>query len=85
VTAEARRPSKWRVRVILQIMRFFVHSGEAVQELVERYDSAASALEAVSMLTQKLPNVQVFSENGEQVSPAELQQLAAEENDSDDA
>ncbi len=66
-------------------MRFFVHSGESVQELVERYDSAALALEAVSMLTQKLPNVQVFNENGEQVSPAELQQMASEENESDDA
>ena len=65
-------------------MHFFVHSGEAVQELVERYDSAKSTLEAVSMLTQKLPNVQVFNENGEQVSPAELQQLAAEENETDD-
>jgi hypothetical protein len=65
-------------------MRFLVHSGEAVQELVERYDSAALALEAVSMLTQKLPNVQVLNENGELVSPAELQQMAAEENESDD-
>jgi hypothetical protein len=66
-------------------MHFFVHSGEAVQELVERYDSAALALEAVSMLTQKLPNVQVFNQNGEKVSPAELLQLTAEENESDDA
>lgn len=65
-------------------MRFFVHSGEAVQELVERYDSAGLALEAVSMLAPKLPNIQVFNEKGEQVSPAELQQLAAEENESDD-
>jgi hypothetical protein len=65
-------------------MRFLVHSGEAVQELVERYDSAALALEAASMLTQKLPNVQVLNENGELVSPAELQQMAAEENESDD-
>jgi hypothetical protein len=66
-------------------MRYFVHSGEAVQELVERYDSATLALEAVSMLAQKLPNIQVLNENGEQVSPSELQQLAAEENESDDA
>jgi hypothetical protein len=66
-------------------MRFFVHSGEGLQELVERYDSATLALEAVSMLAQKLPNIVVFNEIGEQVSPAELQQLAAEENESDDA
>jgi hypothetical protein len=29
--------------------------------------------------------VRIFNENGEQVSPADLQQLAAEENESDDA
>ncbi len=52
---------------------------------MERYDSAALALEAVSILAQRLPNIRVFNENGDQVSPAELQQLAAEENESDDA
>jgi len=66
-------------------MRFFVHSGEAIQEVVERYDSATLALEAVSAMAQGLPNIRVFNENGEQVSPADLQQLAAEENESDDA
>jgi hypothetical protein len=66
-------------------MRFFVHSGEGIQEVVERYDSATLALEAVSIATQKAPNIQIFKENGEQVSPADLQQLAAEENESDDA
>jgi hypothetical protein len=66
-------------------MRFFVHSGEAIQEVVERFDSATLALDAVSIMTQRLPNIRVFNENGEQVSPAVLQQLAAEENESDDA
>jgi hypothetical protein len=66
-------------------MRFFVHSGEANQEVVERYDSATLALEAVSVMSQTLPNIRVFNENGEQVSPADLQQLSAEENESDDA
>jgi hypothetical protein len=66
-------------------MRFFIHSGEAVQEVVERYDSATLALEAVSVMGQTLPNIRVFNANGEQVSPADLQQLAAEENESDDA
>jgi hypothetical protein len=32
-----------------------------------------------------VPNIRVFDEYGEQVSPADLQQLAAEENESDDA
>jgi hypothetical protein len=66
-------------------MRFFVHSGEAIQEVVERYDSATLALEAVSVMSQTPPNIRVLNENGEQVSPAVLQQLAAEENESDDA
>jgi hypothetical protein len=66
-------------------MRFFVHSGEAIQEVVERYDSATLALEAGSVISQTAPNIRVFNENGEQVSPADLQQLAAEENESDDA
>ena len=66
-------------------MRFFVHSGEAVQEVVERYDSATLALEAVSIMTRRVPTIRVFNEIGEQVSPADLQQLAAEENESDDA
>ena len=66
-------------------MRFFVHSGEGIQEVVERYDSATLALDAVSIATQRVPNIRIFKENGEQVSPADLQQLAAEENQSDDA
>jgi len=52
---------------------------------VERYDSATLALDAVSIATQRVPNIRIFKENGEQVSPADLQQLAAEENESDDA
>jgi hypothetical protein len=66
-------------------MRFFVHSGEATQEVGERYDSATLALEAVSVINQTAPNIRVFNEYGEQVSPADLRQLAAEENESDDA
>ncbi len=66
-------------------MRFFVHSGEGVQEVVERYDSATLALEAVSTVTQSAPNIRIFNENGKQVSPTDLQQLAEEENESDDA
>ena len=66
-------------------MRYSVRSGEANQEVVERYDSATLGLEALSVMTQRLPNIRVFNENGEHVSPAELQQLAAEENESDDA
>ena len=57
----------------------------ATQEVVERYDSATLALEAVSVINQTAPNIRVFNEYGEQVSPADLQQLAAEENESDDA
>jgi hypothetical protein len=66
-------------------MRFFVHSGEGIQEAVERCDSAALALEAVTVAGSELaPNIRIFSENGDQVSPTDLQQLAAEENKSDD-
>ncbi len=66
-------------------MRFFVHSGEGIQEVVERYDSATLALEAVFTVTQRAQSIRIFNENGEQVSPADLQQLAVEENESDDA
>ena len=65
-------------------MRFFVHSGEGIQEAVERYDSATQALEAVSVPGAELaPNIRIVNENGDQVSPADLQHLAAEENKSD--
>ena len=67
-------------------MRFFVHSGEGVQQAVERYDSATLALEAVSAPGSELaPKIRIFNEKGDQLSPADLQQLAAEENESDDA
>lgn len=66
-------------------MRFFIHSGEDVQEVVERYDSATLALEAVSRLARTLPNVHIRDEHGDPVSPADLQHLAAEENENDDA
>ena len=67
-------------------MRFFVHSGECVHEAVERCDSATLALEAISVPGSELaPNIRIFNENGDQVSPADLQQLAAEENESGDA
>lgn len=66
-------------------MRFFIHSGEDIQEVVERYDSATLALEAASRLARTLPNIQILSETGDPVSPADLQQLAAEENENDDA
>jgi hypothetical protein len=44
-------------------MRFFVHSGEATQAVVERHDSATLALEAVSVINQAAPNIRVFSTN----------------------
>ena len=60
-------------------MRFFVHSA------VERCDSAALALEAVTVAGSELaPNIWIVNENGDQVSPVDLQQLAAEENEFDD-
>ena len=66
-------------------MRFFVHSGEGIQEAVERCDSAALALEAVTVAGSELaPNIWIVNENGDQVSPVDLQQLAAEENEFDD-
>jgi hypothetical protein len=67
-------------------MRFFVHLGKGIQEAVERYDSTAMALEAVSGPGSELaPNIRIFNENGDCVSPADLQQLAAEEIESDGA
>jgi hypothetical protein len=66
-------------------MRFSVHSGEGIQEALERCDSAALALEAVTVAGSELaPNLRIVNENGEQVSPTDLQQLVAEENKSDD-
>jgi hypothetical protein len=65
-------------------MRFFVHSGEASQETVERYDSATLALEGVSKLAAAMP-ARVTNENGVPISPSELLQLAEEENENDDA
>jgi hypothetical protein len=53
---------------------------------VERSDSAALALDAISVSGSELaPNIRIFNEDGDQVSPAALHQLAAEENESDDA
>jgi hypothetical protein len=66
-------------------MRFFIHSGEDIQEVVERYDSATLALEALSILARTPPNIHIVDENGDPVSPADLQRLAAEENENDDA
>jgi hypothetical protein len=62
-----------------------VHSGEGIQETVERCNNAALALEAVAVAGSELaPNIRIFNETGDQVSPTDLQQLAAEENGSDD-
>lgn len=48
--------------------------------------SAALALETVSAPGSELaPNIRIFNENGDRVSPADLQQSAAEENESRDA
>ena len=67
-------------------MRFFVHLGKGIQEAVERYDSAALALEAISAPGSELaPNIRIFNEDGDQMSPAALLRLAVEENESDDA
>jgi hypothetical protein len=66
-------------------MRFVVHSGTN-RETPERYDSAALALEAVSALSaERRRNVRIIGEDGAPVGLAELQALAAIENESDDA
>ena len=66
-------------------MRFVVHSGTN-RETPERYDSAGLALEAISALpAERRSDVRILSENGAPVSLAELQGLAAIENESDDA
>ncbi len=67
-------------------MRFVVYSGTDKMETPERCDSAGLALEAVSALSaERRKNVRILSENGAPVSLAELQALAAIENESDDA
>lgn len=67
-------------------MRFVVYSGTDNKETPERYDSAGLALEAVSALSaERRSNVRIFHENGAPMSFAELQALAALENESDDA
>ena len=65
-------------------MRFVVSGTD--KETPERYDSAALALEAVSALpAERRPGVRILGDNGAPVSLAELQALAAIENESDDA
>ncbi len=67
-------------------MRFVVYSGTDNKETPERYDSAGLALEAISALPASgRSNVRILGENGAPMSLAELQALAALENESDDA
>jgi hypothetical protein len=67
-------------------MRFVISSGTDIHEYVERYDSAALALEAViGLMTRRLPNIRIFNASGESVSLDGLRALAVEENESDDA
>ncbi len=67
-------------------MWFVVYSGTDNKETPERYDSAGLALEAISALSaERRSNVRILGENGAPMSLAELQALAALENESDDA
>ena len=67
-------------------MRFFIHWGADIQPSVERYDSAALALEAVEKITgADLPNIRIVDAAGTPVSLNTLRQLAIEENENDDA
>jgi hypothetical protein len=67
-------------------MRFVVYSGTDNKETPERYDSAGLALEAVSEFSaERRRDVRILGEDSAPVSLAELQALAAIENESDDA
>jgi hypothetical protein len=67
-------------------MRFVVYSGTDNKGTPERYDSAGLALEAVSAFSaERRRDVRIFGEDGAPVDLAELQALAAIENESDDA
>jgi hypothetical protein len=67
-------------------MRLFVRSGTDIRPIVERYDSAAQALEAVEQLkARRLPNIRIVDAKRGELSLATLRLLAAEENEGDDA
>jgi hypothetical protein len=67
-------------------MRFFLKAGTDGLTTVERYDSAALALEAVEGLrTTKDLKIRIIEENGTEVSLATLREMAVEENENDDA
>jgi hypothetical protein len=67
-------------------MRFVVSSGTDIQSFVERYDSAALALDAVlELLATKRPDVRICDEAGENVALDDLRRLAEMENESEDA
>jgi hypothetical protein len=67
-------------------MRFFIHSGTDVPPLVERYDSATLALEAVTRLqASSLSNLRIVDKDGADVNLRTLHDMAVEENENDDA
>ena len=67
-------------------MRFVVSSGTDIQSFVERYDSAALALDAVlELLAIKRPDVRICNEAGEDIPLDDLRRLAEMENESEDA
>jgi hypothetical protein len=71
------RCAEWASR-----MRFQIISGTAIQELVERCDSAADALGRVrELLKAGLPNIRVLDEVGRSYSFAEIEELADDEAD----
>jgi hypothetical protein len=67
-------------------MGFRVICGTAIQEFVEHVESATAALDQVRILVKSgLPNVRILTEAGRALSLSELEDLAENENESDDA
>lgn len=66
--------------------RFRVVSASGIQEFVEHVESATAALDQVRWLIKSgLPNVRIFNEDGRALSLSELEELADDDNESDDA
>jgi hypothetical protein len=75
------RGSFWRMTVWRErAMKFAVTSGVGVTRVIDRTESARTALERVlALLARKRNDVRIFDQDGSRLTPAELCLLAAQE------
>ena len=71
---------------MLHSVGFRVSFGTAVREFVENVESATATLDRVrKLITLRLPNIRIVTEDGRPCSLAELEGLVEFENELDDA